>query len=185
MSKAQISAALASTDPIARDDVRRWSRDAQDVEAMGLLYRLTSEAWGRIEPQLDLDETCTLIREYLLRCIEEDREGDEVLHRYEAAAVLESWFDHLIDLDGTDAVLQQTAGAVTDLYLRGDTRIREAIQEGFLEHVFEQVRLRGLFDHWARDPRLQPAWEAALAWGEAHPGFVKGLRERQRSSGKE
>ncbi len=97
--------------------------------------------------------------------------------RYEAAAVLESWFDHLIDLNGTEVVLRQAAGAVTELYLRGDTGIREAIRDGFLERVLEQPRSHRLFEYWAHDPRLRPAWEAALAWGEAHPAFVKGLRE--------
>jgi hypothetical protein len=36
--------------------------------------------------------------------------------------------------------------------------------------------MRPLFSHWADDERLQEAWRLALAWGEAHPNFMKGLR---------
>jgi hypothetical protein len=157
-------------------------READDIETLGLLYRLTSEAFGRIQPPLDLNETCTLIRQYLLRCIEESPECDGVLRRYEAAAVLESWFDHLVDLEGSELVLQQAATAITELYLRGDVGIRDAIQNGFLEHLLEQSRLRKFFEHWSGDPRLRPAWNAALSWGKAHPGFVKRLREANSGS---
>jgi hypothetical protein len=54
--------------------------------------------------------------------------------------------------------------------------IRRAIETGFLEHVLEQRSLRHWFSYWAYDERLQEAWRLALAWGEAHPNFVKGLR---------
>jgi len=29
---------------------------------------------------------------------------------------------------------------------------------------------------------LQEAWRQALAWGEAHPNFTKGLREQLRAA---
>jgi hypothetical protein len=36
-----------------------------------------------------------------------------------------------------------------------------------------------LFAGWAQDDRLRQAWQAALAWGEAHPGFTRGLATGQ------
>ena len=58
--------------------------------------------------------------------------------------------------------------------------ITAAIETRFLEHVLEQERLRPWFEDWASDERLRESWEAALAWGKAHPDFTKGLRVRSR-----
>jgi hypothetical protein len=81
----------------------------------------------------------------------------------------------------TAAIAQRVAAAVTDLFLDGDARMRNAIETGFLEHVLEQRSLRSFFAHWAHDERLQEAWRHATAWGDAHPNFMKGLREQRRA----
>jgi len=64
--------------------------------------------------------------------------------------------------------------------LNGDDQVRAAVETGFLEHVLEQPRMRPLFSEWANDGRLQETWRHALAWGEAHPNFMRGLREQLR-----
>jgi len=177
-----IAAALQSPESIPKERVVAWCREAQDVETLALLYRLTGEAYERIEPPLGKDETCSLIRRYLLECIRLDPQDGVALTRYEAAWTLQAWFDHLAGgPEKAGDVLLETAAAVTRLYLDGDSAVREAIETGFLEHVLEQERLRPLFEHWHADERLREAWQAALAWGEAHPGFTKGLREKLKS----
>jgi len=175
---AAIDAALQSDDSIPRETVREWIRTAQTVESLACLYRLTNEAWNRIQPRLDPDETRFLIRRYLLLCIRMDPQHSIALPRYEAAAVLESWFDHLASMAGARKTLQEVTTAVTDFFLSGDEQIRLAIETGFLEHVLEQPSLRPFFSHWAQDKRLQGAWQRSLAWGEAHPNQMKRLREQ-------
>jgi hypothetical protein len=173
---------LGSTGPIPRQLVRGWIQQASDVEVDALLYRLTSEAWSRIEPRVESAEVCALIQRYLLRCIQENPNSDVALSRYEAAGDLEAWVDHLAGIEDTREVLQGVVSAVTALFLAGDDQVRRAIGTGFLEHVLEQVTMRPLFAHWAHDDRLREAWQHALAWGEAHPNFVKGLRAGLRAA---
>jgi hypothetical protein len=79
-------------------------------------------------------------------------------------------------------ILQGVAAAVTELFLNADDDVRRAIETGFLEHVLEQAALRPLFSHWAYDDRLRDARRHALAWGEAHPNFMKGLRAGLRAA---
>jgi hypothetical protein len=176
-----IQAALGSDDLIDRDRVRIWIRDAMDLKTVALLYRLSRKAWDRIEPNLEKDETCRLICRYLLLCIRENPQDSSGLQRFEAAGELESWIDHLSNTEGTQGNLQEVAAAVTTLYLESDVDVRNAIETGFLEHVLEQAKLRPLFSHWAEDELLKDAWQQALAWGEAHPDYMKGIREQFRT----
>jgi hypothetical protein len=178
---AAIQAALGSGDPIERERVRVWIRDALDLKTVALLYQLSYEAWNRIEPNLEKDETCQLICRYLLLCIRENPQDGTGLQRYEAAGELESWIDHLSNTEDTRRNLQEVAADVTTLYLESDTDVRLAIETRFLEHVLEQAKLRPLFSHWAEDERLKDGWQRALAWGEAHPDYMRGIREQLRA----
>jgi hypothetical protein len=178
---ASIQGALNSTESIQREQVRDWICAASHLEDVALLYRLSREAWDRIVPNLDGDETCRLICRYFLLCIAEDPPEGIGQGRYEAAGDLESWVDHLSSMDGTGKNLHEIVVAVTKLYLDGNEDVRMAIETGFLEHVLEQVRLRPLFAHWADDEQLKVAWEPALAWGKAHPNYMKGIREDLRT----
>jgi hypothetical protein len=178
---AVIHAAIQSDDSITRESVRQWIAEARDVGTLALLYQLTNEAWDRIHPQLEAAETCLLIRRYLLRCIHDDPQDDDfALTRQQAAGELEVWFDHLASKEDTKVILQDVVAEVTDLFLNGDQGVRNAIETGFLEHILEQASLRSWFSHWSNDKRLNDTWQRALAWGEAHPNYMKGLREQLR-----
>ena len=83
--------------------------------------------------------------------------------------------------DDTHDIAQRVAVAVTDLFLAGAAPTRGVIERGFLEHVLEQRSLWSSSANWARDDRLQEAWRHALAWGDAHTNFTKGLREQLRA----
>lgn len=169
-----VQAALDSDTPISRDLAVEWCRRADDITTRALLYRLTGEAYERIQPLLGQQETCRVIQRYLLACIRLDPQDGAAFSRYEAARVLVSWFQHLSRLAGdTTPALHDAASAVTQLYLESDAEVRNAIETGFLEHVLEDEEFRPLFSGWAQDHRLREAWQFALAWGEAHPGFTR------------
>jgi hypothetical protein len=174
-----VQAALDCETPIARELVVEWCRGADDVKALALLYRLTDEAYERIQPPLGQQESCRLIQRYLLECLRLNPEDGVAFSRYQAAWTLVSWFQHLSRLADTTPVLRDAASAVTQLYLESDAEVRTAIETGFLEHVLEDEEFRPLFAGWEQDGRLREAWQAALAWGEAHPGFTRGLATSQ------
>ena len=173
--------ALTGSASIPRERVVAWCHQAQDVCTLATLYRLTTEAYDRIEPELGMRETCGLIRRYLLECIRADPRDGIAFTRYEAASTLEVWFDHLSDVpEDTTEILRESVQALTSLYLGSSPAVRSAIGAGFLEHVLEQERFRPLFQHWQSDERLREPWEAALAWGKSHPNFTKSLRAELR-----
>jgi hypothetical protein len=178
--RANVQSALDSNNRIEREQVRKWIRDAADLPTVALLYRLSAEAWNRIQPILERDETCELICRYYLQCISENPPEGVALRRYEAAGDLEGWLDHLSTLDDSQQNLRDVAAAVTKLYLDSDDDVRIAIETGFLEHVLEQTKFRPLFSHWADDERLRDSWKHALEWGEAHPNYMKRMRDEIR-----
>jgi len=180
-SSSEIDAALASEGPIPKDRVLSWMKSTadSDLSTLAKLYRLTGEGYYRIQPELGMESTCLLIKRYLLGCIRDGVTGDEdVQERYEAAHTLHVWFRHLATVDGTSVVLASAADAVTNLYLESSQEVRDSIETGFLEHVLETGALRQYFARWASDAQLQPAWNRALVWGEAHPDYMAGIFER-------
>lgn len=177
----EIDAALSASETIVRHEVVRWIANATDITTLSKLYRLTGERYDSIKPELGRDETCLLIQHYLLECIRLNvRDHEDVEDRWEAARTLHAWFCQLGENEGTAPVLQRTAQAITHVFLQGDDDIRNAIEQGFLEHVLETAALRRYFEHWSIDERLRPAWTRAMEWGKAHPDFTWGMLKQLR-----
>ena len=94
-----------------------------------------------------------------------------MLSRYEAAWTMVRWFRHLVSvLPETEEILKKTVDAITSLYLNSKRSIRDAIVNGFLEHLFETPDLRNYFAHWKTDPNLAGDYNWALTWGKDHEG---------------
>lgn len=184
----EIIAALSDNGPIPKEIVLSWIDAAadSDLSTLSKLYRLTGEAYYRIDPELGGESTCTVIQRYLLGCIRDGvTKNEEIQERHEAAMSLHVWFRQLAGMDRTSALLTRVAGGVTNLYLDSGEDVRDAIETGFLEHALETVSLRQYFEHWAADPRLRPAWDRALAWGKAHPDYMAGLFQQLRQRDKD
>ncbi len=177
----EIDAAFLSEGPISRERILSWidATADSDLATLSKLYRLTGEGYYRIQPELGRESTCGLIQRYLLGCLRDGvTDNDEIKERYEAAESLHVWFRHLVGTEGTASVLAKAASAITNLYLESGRELRDVIETGFLEHALETAALRSYFEHWASNPRLQLAWNRALAWGEAHPDYMSGLFQR-------
>jgi hypothetical protein len=169
----KIDEALLSDGQIPRKEVLSWIEQSEDLHTLSKLYRLTRERYYQIQPDLGKEATCGLIQRYLLQCIRENVIGDDQIEdRWKATSSLHVWFCHLIQRDDSAEILRGAANAVTKVFLAGDEGTRNAIEAGFLEHALETEALRPYFQHWSADPRLEPAWSRALAWGKAHPDFT-------------
>jgi hypothetical protein len=180
-----IDAALSANGTIPKAQVLAWIDAAadSDLNSLSKLYRLTGDGYYRIQPELGRETTCGLIQRYLLGCIREGVTGSsEIQDRYEAAQTLHVWFRQLAKMDGTSEVLTAAANGVRKLYLESGDDVRSAIENGFLEHALETATIRPYFEQWASDPRLEPAWNRALTWGEAHPDYMAGLFQRLQST---
>ena len=176
-----IDAALSSDGAIRSEHVVSWIDTVADSDLLTLskLYRLTGEGYYRIQSELGIGPTCSVIQRYLLGCVRDGvTDNGEIQERYEAAESLHAWFRHLTGMEGTSAVLTSAADGVKKLYLESGDDVRTAIETGFLEHALETAALRPYFEQWGSDPRLEPAWKRALEWGEAHPDCMAGLFKR-------
>jgi len=180
--RAEIDAAVASQEVLARSDVERWIETTNDLPTLAKIYRITGEGYHRIKPELGKELECKSIQNYLLECIRQDiKDDDEIESRYEAAGTLHGWLRQLLEARDCDEVIRRTAHAVTELFLTGGEEIRNAIETGFLEHALESRGLRPYFEHWSEDSRLRDTWDRALEWGIAHPDFSwNGLQQLRR-----
>lgn len=169
-----IVAALNSGNEIRRDRVIGWIASAgNELNTLSKLYRLTGEAYYRIQPELGGEATCGLIQRYLLECIRQDvKDDEEILDRWQAADTLHLWLRQILEKGCATAVLTTAAKAVTDLFRASGKEVRGAIETGFLEHALETAALRPYFEGWSLDPQLRDAWERALKWGKAHPDHM-------------
>jgi len=57
-----IDAVLLTDAPIPREKVIHWIEGANNLSTLSKLYRLTGEAYYRIQPDLGQEVTCTLIQ---------------------------------------------------------------------------------------------------------------------------
>ncbi|MGB9246007.1 MAG: hypothetical protein WCC03_21865 [Candidatus Acidiferrales bacterium] len=173
-----IDSALTSEGQIAKDLVLSWIERASSLSTLSKLYRLTGEGYYRIQPELGADPTCALIQRYLIQCIRENVEDDDDIEsRFDAAMSLHTWFRHLLKMT-KDEILKRAAHSITELYLTSDDAIRDAVENGFLEHALETAALRPYFEYWSRDERLRDAWKRALEWGQAHPDDMEKMFQR-------
>jgi hypothetical protein len=107
--------------------------------------------------------------------VQDEDEDEEIEERWEAAQSLHVWFRHILEMGGSSEILTRATHAVTELFLTGGDDIRNALEQGFLEHALETAALRPYFEYWSGDERLRDAWERALKWGIAHPDYMWGL----------
>ena len=184
--ESQINQALHAGKTIPRESVVRWIDYAgNDLRVLSKLYKLTSECYYQIQPELGGEGTCALIQHYLLECIRQNVMDDEQIEeRWEAARTLHGWFCHLAQMDDTSTILKRAVDAVTDAFLNGDDGVRVAIEQGFLEHALEMEALWPFFEHWSSDTHLEPAWSRAMEWGKAHPNYTWSLLQRLRERDK-
>lgn len=126
-------------------------------------------ASARVAPPLDDDERNDFIRRYLVRCVEEDHRGsDIVLGGYAASWELAKWIKQWARETKPNAILR---GIVKDLeraFRRGDVLAKNRIMCGVMEHAFELPAVRPLFDSWKKDGELAEAHQLATDWGRTH-----------------
>lgn len=164
----KVLVAIEGDGPIARDRVRQWMTEG-DLPTRGAVYFLTRQAWSRISPKLTGDEQCAFMRSYLLDCIVADPSHGDFLHSgFEAAWDLAAWLKHLLSMPNTDNVIREVSANLRAAYLSGDSKTRNRIGTGALEHILEAKELVPFFEDWRNDPAIKEEYQLALEWGEAH-----------------
>ncbi|MBZ5681503.1 MAG: hypothetical protein LAO24_15490 [Acidobacteriia bacterium] len=180
----EIAAALSSPEKLPRDKVLLWIQSVDDLETLAQLYRITGEGYYLIEPELGKKAECSTVQRYLLECIRQDvSDNERIQSRWEAATTFHFWLRTLLEMGDCSDVIDGAAHAITDLFLTSGQDIRDAVEQGFLEHALETAALRPYFEHWSKDNRLRETWERALEWGKAHPDFTWDLFVKHKHRG--
>jgi tetratricopeptide (TPR) repeat protein len=152
--------------PIAAATVRKWMESA-DPEVRGAVCTLFYSPVLRegITPPLSFDEIFDWELQYYAWCLRNDPpEGEWVHTRWEAAFELIGWFIWYWD-EGLDrSYLERVKSMLADLYVSGSRDLKEAIEVGLLEHLFERKRIRKLFG-LERRPAASPSLRRCLGVG--------------------
>jgi hypothetical protein len=143
-----------------------------DSELAGAIYDIVTidQLSKRIEPPLTDEELDSLITEYFERCILADPKGERTLTRYGAAweaqdCILDTWESE----GGSSESFVRWKKWMEKLYRAGDEKIKRAIVDGILEHLFEKKGLRQSFADWKADSELKTAYDEAQLWADTQP----------------
>lgn len=156
-----------NTAPVARDKVRKWIKEAKDIEVQGALcsYLLEREHSSRVTPALEFSDFHPFISNYFLRCVSEDPRGEWSDSRHGAAMALANWFKGLKnDQTVPRQALSEIKQSIQSLWDRADQAVRDGILNGALEHIFEDHDARQLFDDWRQHPKYADLYKAACEW---------------------
>jgi hypothetical protein len=161
---------LAARGRFSLAEVRRWMVEESDLRLWAAVYDVLGPGWKFIKPEPDMDETCGFMTRYLLRCIHENVQSDDVVPTgYEAAHVLafclKLWASKLPE---TRPVLTDAASKITDAYRTGDDAERDRLLNGTLEHALETASVRPYLAQWKNDAVLREPWRHAMEWAVAH-----------------
>lgn len=147
--------------------------DGKDICDMAIARDLLVYDIGRINPRPTLEDVGHRLVDYYIKCIMRNpkkKDCVQVHSPFEAAKELQRLFEFWVSSESSQVVNQidYLVHAVTELYRRSNEKIRNILETGFLEHVFEIKNNRHFFDHW-KAPPFADAFSASERWGDSHP----------------
>jgi hypothetical protein len=137
---------------------------SSDIEILGVLYDATSDAQvlSHIRPALSNDDAQKFLRHYFGRCLRENTPGEWADSRYTAAWDAANWlrakWPSLSEIDRDDWKTW-----LANLYLQGDTDLRQAIETALLEHILGDKEIAHSFRNWEDTVLLRDAYRASLS----------------------
>jgi len=162
---------LDSCYTISLDMVMDWMR-SKDLETLGAVFEIMADPkhYERIIPPLPDETVYTFCKDYLLRCLIEDREeGEWTLSRHLAGHTINEWFKSLWrDKRVSRGKLCDLKNMLAYIYKLGDRELRDCIVCSCLEHLFEEQDIAEWFADWKDDPLLRTAYKEAIEWGKDH-----------------
>lgn len=154
---------------VTRADVLTWMNSA-DIQVQGAISHVLldhPERTRAIEPPLDREDYEVFLRSYLARCIKQDPGGEWAHPRYLAGHAVVAWLlGHRRRGDLELKSVEVWKSWIRDLYLTGDDKVRDAVVNGILEHLFEEKPMRTLFADWREHAELRVAYELACEWSD-------------------
>ncbi len=161
--------------PCSLAEVHRWMAETKDLELWAAVYAVLGKGFYRIKPEPEMEETCSFLTRYLLRCIHEDAASDAIPSGYEAGCDLSNCLKHwATKLPVTHLVLRVTVASITDAYLHANVAERDRLLLGTVEHALEAPAIRPYFRQWENDAVLAEPLRDAMAWAMEHEDTAAG-----------
>lgn len=159
-----VVAAFESVEAIPRDTVLRWLDSSElAVRGAAFAYLERADCVARVSPPITQDQFDDRYLDYLKRCLLADAKDEWVHARYEATWALASWFKLAIARDRKHPRLIALRQWLGETY-KAVPALRDALVNGFLEHVVGQPSVSAFFSVWKRDSELGAALRAARQW---------------------
>lgn len=171
MSKAgdELRLRVEREDTFTLDEIRALIAAPDDLDLWAAVYTALGEGYYRIEPEPGMELTCSFILSYLLRCVREDPNSDEIHSAFDAASdlatALKLWATRL---PAAEPMLRLASEQVAETFLAGNEAVRARLRDAMLEHALERSAVRPFFAAWEGHPVLGDAWRDAMEWAVHH-----------------
>lgn len=144
-----------------------------DLSRMGIAQTIIVDSPWQIGFSLSEFAKGQFAINYFVLCMKNYNLSSNDFHsRFEAARELVDLFETLANRKSkcvwSSDLLTLLINSITGAFVAGDNSLRNVIETGFLEHVFEVKSNRHYFSHWNCEP-FADSYKASLKWGQAHP----------------
>jgi hypothetical protein len=150
---------------IPQSRVLEWM-GSEDIETLGATYRfvMASEHAQRVSPPLEFDPVFDFILRYYVLCLKANPHGRWAASGGSAAMDLVRWFVWMWDEGRDKKYFETIKSRLAELYMSGSSELKDRIEHGIIEHLFERVPIREFFRDWRDKPQLRPAYEEGMLW---------------------
>ena len=176
----QITAEFERSTRIDPERVRTWMR-TDDLEASGALMSLFTDSRhdSRIDPPLEAEEYYPFVRDYYMRAMLENQEGEWADPTTIAGHDFARWFQKLWDdIDIPRETLGDLKDALKRTYIAAEPAVRLNIVLSALEDLFKNADILDYFADWKNEQLLSDAYKDAKQLADAY----KSTHERARTT---
>ena len=148
----------------------REAMESSCLETMSIARDVFVYHRKRINGRFADDSVYNFLISYYVLCMKNELSTSDRVHKpFEAAHELVRLFETLAFLQSKKAkfLLTRIVDSITGMYQVGGKLVRNLIETGFLDHVFEINANRRFFEHWKYEP-FREAYFASLSWGKNH-----------------
>lgn len=163
---------------VPQSQVRRWM-DSEETDVLGATYKflMASEQTQRVKPPLDFDPVFDFILRYYAHCLKANPQSRWADDASSAAMDFVRWFVWMWDQERDRRYFETIKARLAELYISGTSDVKDRIEHGVIEHLFERAAIREFFSDWRDNPQLRRAYDEGVLWVEG--GGMSPLTERR------
>lgn len=161
----ELSTPTSEKKTVPQSRVRQWM-GSDDVETLGATYKfiMAPEHTERVSPPLEFDTVFDFILRYYILCLKANPHGRWAATGGSAAMDLVRWFVWMWDEGREKSYFETIKSRLADLYISAAVELKDRIEHGVIEHLFEREPIRDFFGDWRENAQLRPAYDEGTLW---------------------